>query len=51
MLWVYSDDKYLFSYSAEIDIKRYNLTFLDVRLLRLKHLLTKVDPRTERVKA
>ena len=38
MLWVYSLYKYVYSYSAGIDISRQNLTSTDVRFLRLKSI-------------
>ena len=39
MLWVYGHYKYYYSYSAEIDFSRQNLTSVDVRFCRLKSIL------------
>ena len=36
--WVYDRLKYLYSYSAGIDIRRQNLTSTDVRFWRLKSM-------------
>ena len=36
MLWAYGHYKYVYSYSAEIDFSRQNLTSVDVRFCRLK---------------
>ena len=45
MLRVYDHYKYVYSYSAEIDLRRQNLTSVDVKL----RLTSKVDPRAVRV--
>ena len=38
MLWVYGHMKYFYSYSADIDFSRQNLTSVDVRFWRLKSI-------------